>query len=247
MVRLQIPVSNLMMHRHSSCAKTKAASADHTDGQDFLRLFTPKKVTQDAQQNRYPLPETTQAPPASSEPASPAPPTFHPRDWVPLRDAVLQVISLAGEDVCSASRSSIGICERAAGIGAGGARRHDDAVLEDGLGAPDRPRSHNPAEGVGVAPYEPGRYFVSRAGLAKLTSPATPATPADRRRHAEGGSEPAARAEEPIAEPAPDHRRRRKRTRQAASAPRQGRPSPDAVAPKRSANWTRIPIVFPAH
>jgi hypothetical protein len=54
-----------------------------------------------------------------------------------------------------------------------------------------------------VKPYEAGDYFVRRAGLAKLTSPATPATPADRQLDAEGGSEPAAGAEESMPEPAP--------------------------------------------
>ena len=138
-----------------------------------------------------PLPETAQAPPASSEPAAPASPIFHPRDWVPLRDAVLQIISLAGED-------------RVLGLAIVN-RDLRNGLLEGALVAPDGTMTllsrtdwehrtvhapHNPAEGVGVAPYEPGRYFVSRASLAKLTSPATPARPPDRRRHAEGGSEP---------------------------------------------------------
>ena len=52
----------------------------------------------------------------------------------------------------------------------------------------------NPAEGVRVEPYEAGDYFVRRAGLAESTSPATPATPADRQLYAAGGSEPAAPA-----------------------------------------------------
>ena len=138
-----------------------------------------------------PLPETAQAPPASSEPAAPAPPTFHPRDWVPLRDAVLQIISLAGED-------------RVLGLAIVN-RDLRNGLLEGALVAPDGTMTlfsrtdwehrtvhapHNPAEGVGVAPYEPGRYFVSRASFAKLTSPATPATAADRQPYAAGGSEP---------------------------------------------------------
>ena len=151
-----------------------------------------------------PLPETTQAPPASPEPASPAPPTFHPRDWAPLQDAVLQLISLVG------GKRDLGLVMINRYLRSG--------QLAGALVAPDgtltlfsrtdweRRTVHaplNPAEGVRVEPYEAGYYFVRRAGLAELTSPATPATPADRQLHAAGASEPAAPAEESMPEPAP--------------------------------------------
>jgi len=192
------------------------------------------------------LPETAQAPPASSEPAAPAPPTFHPRDWVPLRDAVLQIISLAGED-------------RVLGLAIVN-RDLRNGLLKGALVAPDGTMTllsrtdwehrtvhapHNPAEGVGVAPYEVGRYFVRRAGLAGSTSPATPATPADRQ-VAESGSEPAARAGDLMPEPAPESPATPKETRQAASAPRQGRPSPkDTVRTEAQRQLDKDPDSIP--
>jgi hypothetical protein len=107
--------------------------------------------------------------------------TFQPRDWAPLRDAVLQVISLVGED---------------RGLGLALINRYlRSGLLELALVAPDGtmtrfPKTdceqrtvhapHHPAEGVRVEPYEAGRYFVGRAGLAKLTSLAPRATAADR-------------------------------------------------------------------
>src|SRR5262245_16899269 len=96
-----------------------------------------------------------------------------------------------------------------AGVGAAGARRqHADAVLED-----ERRTVHAPlipAEGVRVEPYEAGQHLVGRAGLAKLTSPATPATPADQQRAEESMPEPAPSSPqvepEPLPEPEPARR-----------------------------------------
>jgi len=51
---------------------------------------------------------------------------------------------------------------------------------------------HIPAEGVTVEPYEEGHFFIWGADLDEEY----PVTAADRQRYAEGGSEPAARAEE---------------------------------------------------
>jgi hypothetical protein len=59
-----------------------------------------------------------------------------------------------------------------------------------------------PAEGVRVEPYEEGQFYIWRADLDE-EYPITPVTAADRQRYAEGGSEPAARAEESIPEQAP--------------------------------------------
>jgi hypothetical protein len=147
--------------------------------------------------------KTTQAPSASPEPASPAPLTFHLRDWVPLQDAVLQVISLVG------GKRDLGLEISNRYLRSG--------QLESALVAPDGTMKlfeasdwerrtvhapHNPAEGVRVEPYEAGHYFVRRAGLAKLTSPATPTTPTDRQLYAESGSESAAREPKP-APPSP--------------------------------------------
>jgi hypothetical protein len=58
---------------------------------------------------------------------------------------------------------------------------------------------HIPAEGVTVEPYEEGHFFIWGADLDEEY----PVTAADRQRYAEGGSEPAARAEESIPEQAP--------------------------------------------
>src|SRR3981189_3110236 len=73
--------------------------------------------------NGNPLPEAPQAPPASPEPAaSPAPLIYHPRDWAPLQEPVLQVIALAGDRV----------------IGLEGSNRYvHDGPWELGLAAPD--------------------------------------------------------------------------------------------------------------
>jgi hypothetical protein len=99
--------------------------------------------------------------------SGPAPLIFHPRDWTPLQDEVLQVISRAGER----------------GLGLAIVNRDlRNGLLEGALVAPDLTMTllsrtdwehrivhaaHNPAEGVGVAPYEPGRYFVRRADRAE--------------------------------------------------------------------------------
>ena len=138
-----------------------------------------------------PLPETTQAPPASPELASPVPPTFHPHEWTPLQDEVLQVISRVGGE------RGLGLVIINRDLRSG--------LLEGALVTPDGMMTlfsrtdwecrtvhapHNPAEGVRVEPYEPGRYFVRRAGLAGSASPATPAAAADRQLYAAGGSEP---------------------------------------------------------
>jgi hypothetical protein len=138
-----------------------------------------------------PLPETTQAPPASPAPASPAPPTFHPHEWSTLQDEVLRVIALVG------GKRELGLAIVNRDLRSG--------LLEGTLVAPDgtpTPLSrtdwerrtvhapHNPAEGVRVEPYEAGYYFVRRAGLAGSTSPATPAATADGQLYAAGGSEP---------------------------------------------------------
>jgi hypothetical protein len=56
-----------------------------------------------------------------------------------------------------------------------------------------------PVEGVTVEPYEEGQFFIWRADLDEEY----PVTAADRQRYAEGGSEPAARAEKSIPEQAP--------------------------------------------
>jgi hypothetical protein len=148
-----------------------------------------------------PLPESTQAPPASPEPLF-----FHPHEWESsLRDKVLQTIAFAG-----GNEPGLEIVNRYLRGG----------LLEAGRVASDGtitllPRSYlerwevcatqpNPAEGVYLKslrgmPIEPGRdIFVRRAGFAGSTSPAMPAAPADRQLHAEGGSEPT-----PAIEPTP--------------------------------------------
>jgi hypothetical protein len=101
---------------------------------------------------------------------------------VSLRDAVLQVIALVGG-------------KREPGLALINQRLHS-GLLDLALLAPDgstltefseedckRRTIHaplNPAEGVRVEPYEAGQHFVRRSHLAKLTSPTTPATAADR-------------------------------------------------------------------
>lgn len=144
-------------------------------------------------------------------PRFPVPPTFHPRDWLPLQDAVLQFISLVG------GKRDLGleIVNQYLRNGQLGSV----LVAPDGtpklLEASDWGRGrrtvhapHNPAEGVSVEPYEAGYYFVWRADFAKLTSPA---------------SEPTARR---------PHRRRRQRRRAPAPAEKRTRsrgPKPDTV------------------
>ena len=178
----------------------KAASADHTGGPDFLRL-SHQRESHARMRNKTdnPPPATAQAPPASPEPASPAPLVFHPGEWASsLRDEVLQTISRVG-----GNKLGLAIVNRDLRSG----------LLEGTLVAPDgstmTPLSrtdwerrtvdamHNSAEGVFVRPYEAGHYFVRRAGIAGLTSPAAPA-------YADGESEPAAPAEEPMPGPAPE-------------------------------------------
>jgi hypothetical protein len=161
-----------------------------------------------------------------------APPTFHLRDWVPLQDAVLQIISLVG------GKRDLGLAMINQYLRSG--------QLELARVAPDLTMTlfsrtdcehrtvhapSNPAEGVRVEPYEAGYYVVRRDGLPRLTSPATPA---DRQLYAEGGSEPAARAEESMPgpalavepEPAPP------------AEPRQVEPVPPPASKKRSRKKT---------
>jgi hypothetical protein len=73
----------------------------------------------------------------------------------------------------------------------------------------------HPAEGVGVEPYEAGQYFVGRASFVKLTSPAS--EPAARAEPALPEPAPAPPAEpsrvEPVPPPAPKKRSRKKTTR----------------------------------
>jgi hypothetical protein len=95
-------------------------------------------------------------------------------DWMVLRDAVLQAISLVGE-------------KRELGLALINQRVHE-GLLDLALLAPDgstltlfgkadceRRTIHaplRPAEGVWVEPYEAGQHFVRRSQFAKLTSPA---------------------------------------------------------------------------
>ena len=54
-----------------------------------------------------PLPETTQAPPASPKPASPAPPTFRLCDWVSLTAAFIRIMSFVDEKVVDAEYTEV--------------------------------------------------------------------------------------------------------------------------------------------
>jgi hypothetical protein len=117
-----------------------------------------------------PPPETTQAPPASPDPASPAPPTFHPHERAStLQDEVLRVIALVG------GKRELGLAIVNRDLRSG--LLEGALVALDGTMTPfsstDWERRtvhapHNPAEGVRVEPYEAGYYFVWRAGLAEL-------------------------------------------------------------------------------
>jgi hypothetical protein len=115
-------------------------------------------------------------------PRFPVPLTFHPPDWMPLQDAVLQFISLVGgkrdlglEIVNQYLRNEQ---LRIVLVAPDGTPKLLEAS-DWGRGRRTVHAPHNPAEGVRVEPYEAGYYFVWRADFAKLTSPA---------------SEPAARA-----------------------------------------------------
>jgi hypothetical protein len=130
-----------------------------------------------------PPPEITQAPPASPEPASPAQPTFHLRDWVRLHDAVLKFKDLAG-----------GSGQRARDLGVEEAIKYLRDLkepLKSTLRRADGTRKSltasdwayrsiyvppNPAEGIFITPpfeppFQPGDCFVCRTDLARLTSP----------------------------------------------------------------------------
>jgi hypothetical protein len=110
-------------------------------------------------------------------------------DWIVLRDAVVQVISLVGE-------------KRELGLALINRYVHE-GLLDLALLAPEtltlfgkadceRRTVHaafRPAEAVWVEPREDGQHFVRHSQFARLTSPT------DRQRHAEGGAEPMARAE----------------------------------------------------
>ena len=125
-----------------------------------------------------PLPETTQAPPASS--------IFDPRYWLPLTRAFGQFMSIIE------ARDHAQICInrdlhegqlRLLLVAPDGTTWEPDASERQKLTvhAP-----HNFEEGVRIEPYHEGRWYVCRCDLAKLTTiPATPATPTDRRRYAE--------------------------------------------------------------
>jgi hypothetical protein len=143
-----------------------------------------------------PLPETTQAPPAS--------PIFDPRNWVPLTPAFGQFMSMIQ------ARDLTLICVnrcvhewqlRLLLVRLDGTTWKPDASECQKLTvhAP-----HNFEEGVRIEPDHEGRWYVCRSDLAKLTTfPATPAMPADRQLYADGGPEPAVRAEESMPEPNP--------------------------------------------
>jgi hypothetical protein len=138
------------------------------------------------------FPAATEPLPASPEPASLAPLPYHPRDWAPLQEPVLQLIALAGDPKDGLAASNRYLHNGPWRLG---------WVASDGATVTPTSRVDcarltiiNPAKGgVHIEPRrEGGRWVWWRASLAGTTSPATPG---------ESWSEPAARAGE--LEPAP--------------------------------------------
>jgi hypothetical protein len=130
--------------------------------------------------------------------------TFRPRDWVPLKSAFLRIMSLVdGKADLAHACINRDLREgrlRAVLVAFDGTIK---SLLEPSYWQQRTVRApHIPAEGVTVEPYEEGHFFIWCADLDE-EYPITPVTAADRQRYAEGGSQPAACAEESILEQAP--------------------------------------------
>ena len=124
--------------------------------------------------------------------------TFRARDWMPLTPAFIRIMSFvdgrADLALACINRDLLEGQLRAALVAPDGTIKMQLEASDWQQRAVHAP--HNPAEGVRVEPYEDGRFFIWRADLDREypTNPASPATPSDQQLHAEGGSEPAARA-----------------------------------------------------
>jgi hypothetical protein len=129
--------------------------------------------------------------------------TFRPRDWVPLKSAFLRIMSLVdGKAALAHTCINRDLSERRLRAVLVAFDMTIERLLEPSDWQQRTVRAaHIPAEGVWVEPYEEGHFFIWRADLDE-EYPITPVTAADRQRYAEGGSEPAARAEESILEQA---------------------------------------------